>query len=126
EAGPLLIPREILAAGSTPAHYPELRNREWERTRPACRRRRLAYAFVSLTLPPFSKGIICGTKFSAGRRKPHASGVRSPMRRTSFGFNCRILVNETALNRRQRRGSQKLTSRDPFRDAARRPTSDAC
>ena len=41
--------------------------------------------------PFFPSKIICGTKFSAGRRKPHASGVRSPGVRfrpaSEFGIN---------------------------------------
>ena len=49
-----------------------------ERPRPACKIGRSAQSLVSQFLPLFSREKVSGTKFSASRRKQHASGVRSP------------------------------------------------
>ena len=80
---------------------PELRNTNGERTRPACRFGRLAQTLVTHFLSHFPPQNIGGTRFSASRRKPHASGVRSPGGRAALdlhiGARAKTLVLLPAL-----------------------------
>jgi hypothetical protein len=71
---------------------PELRSRIGERTPPACESGRRARTFVKQTIQAGRRKIVCGTMFSAGRRKPHARGVCSPdtARRITFNFVVRV------------------------------------
>ena len=55
-----------------------------ERTRLACRRRRLAVGFVTAIWPRYLIRRNGRTKFAAGRRKPHAGGVCSPFPTAAF------------------------------------------
>ena len=71
---------------------PELRNRNGERTRPACRSGRPAQALVSQFSLSSPHKKVRGTRFSAGRRKRHASGVRSPRRGAASNLHFGVRV----------------------------------
>ena len=77
-ADSLLISTSGAPSGQRDCFEPDLRCMNEERMRPACRFGWLARTFVTQLSSPSLRQKVCGTRFSAGRRKPHASGVRSP------------------------------------------------
>ena len=86
---------------------PGLRDRNRERTRPACEFGRRARTFVTHSSRNFRREKVCETNFSARRQKARARGTCSPERATesAFDFGIRVEVGKHRTSNAQHRTS---------------------
>ena len=71
----------------------ERRSRSGERTPPACQFGRRARTIVTPSSCAWRWEEVCGTRFSARRRKPHVRGVCSPELGAASSFDFGVRVN---------------------------------
>ena len=94
----ICVPSPVIRTRGPGLTKPEFRSRNGERPRPAGWFGRLARTFVPHFWFQVPRQEVCGARFSAGRRKPHAGGVCSPRGDTAHLSRFGVRAKPAAFN----------------------------